>query len=50
MPAVAWSLSNQADLIAGAVVGAGRRATGGRARSEFGSVPDLLYAELKAYF
>lgn len=50
MPGITYSLSSEADLVAGAVVGAGKRATSGTPRSEFGSAPDVFYAEFKAYF
>jgi hypothetical protein len=50
MPGITASLSNEAELVAGATVGAGRRAANGMPRSEFGSAPDVFYVEFKAYF
>ncbi|HSB21296.1 MAG TPA: hypothetical protein VLD85_14910 [Anaeromyxobacteraceae bacterium] len=51
LPGLTYSLSDEADLVAGAVVGAGRRRTpAGAPGSEFGAAPDLTYVEFKAYF
>lgn len=51
LPGLTYSLSDEADLVAGLVVGAGRRRTAaGAPGSEFGAQPDLGYVEFKAYF
>ena len=51
LPGLVYSLSNEADLVAGALIGAGRRRLAGtEPASEFGAAPDVVYVEFKAYF
>lgn len=55
-PGVTWSVSDEIDLLAGAVVSGGKEAwewpLGGLPvfRSEFGTFSDFYYVEVKAYF
>lgn len=54
-PGLTWSLSNESELVAGAVINMGKRpgtdAMGfPRLRSEFGTSPDAYYMEVKIYF
>jgi hypothetical protein len=54
MPSVTWSVSDEAELMVGAVLGFGRRTDWTspvpEPQSEFGAQPLLFYAELKVYF
>ena len=54
-PALTCSLSNESELVAGAVINMGKRPGSGpggetRLRSEFGANPDAYYMEIKLYF
>jgi len=54
-PGFTYSLSNESELVAGAIINLGRRpGTGGgggpKIRSEFGTNPDAGYLEFKIYF
>ena len=53
-PRLTWSATDEVEVLAGAIVNAGTRpliAPGTlRLRSEFGTFPDLYYAEVKLYF
>ena len=54
-PGLSWSVSDEADLLAGASINIGEHPRGDSAiapeiKSEFGTFPDVYYLELKVYF
>ena len=49
-PTLIYSLSDNAELVAGMVIGEGDDPRGYRLRSEFGSYPDFTFVEMKYYF
>jgi hypothetical protein len=53
-PRLTWAAADEVEVVTGAIVGIGDRpasgATGLRLRSEFGTFPNLYYAEVKFYF
>jgi hypothetical protein len=54
-PRLRWSAADEVEVVAGAALGVGARPTTDalglvRLRSEFGTFPDVYYAELKWYF
>lgn len=54
-PRLRWSAADEVEVLAGAIVGVGARPTTDalglvRLRSEFGTFPDVYYAEVKWYF
>jgi len=51
VPSLQWSTSDNSEVLFGAQVGLGRELqAGGIPRSEYGSVPNTVYAAFKAYF
>ncbi|MBW2183816.1 MAG: hypothetical protein JRF49_08125, partial [Deltaproteobacteria bacterium] len=50
MPTVIYSLSDNAELVAGMVIGEGKDPKRYRLRSEFGTYPDFTFVEIKYYF
>jgi len=50
MPTVIYSLSDNAEFVAGMVIGEGKEPRGYRLKSEFGSYPDFTFVEIKYYF
>ncbi len=50
MPTVIYSLSDNAELVAGMVIGEGKDPKRYRFRSEFGTYPDFTFVEIKYYF
>ena len=49
-PTLIYSLSDNAELVAGMVMGEGKDPKGFRIRSEFGAYPDFTFVEIKYYF
>ena len=50
MPTIIYSLSDNAEFVAGMVIGEGKDPRRFRLRSEFGSYPDFTFVEIKYYF
>jgi hypothetical protein len=49
-PTVVYSLSDNAEFVAGMVIAAGNKPRGYQFMSEFGAYPDFTFVELKYYF
>jgi hypothetical protein len=54
-PRLTWSATDEVEVLAGAIVSRGSRPAAGEPlgimlRSEFGTFPDFIYAEVKWYF
>jgi hypothetical protein len=49
-PTIIFSLSDNADLVAGMVIGEGKEPRGFTLESEFGAYPDFTFVEIKYYF
>lgn len=49
-PGLVLSVSDEADLLAGAIIGLGARPRGFRLESEFGTYPNFYFMEFKLYF
>jgi hypothetical protein len=49
-PTVVYSLSDNAEFVAGMVIAAGNKPRGHQFMSEFGAYPDFTFVELKYYF
>ncbi len=49
-PTLVYSLSDNAELVAGLIISSGHKPRGFRLRSEFGTYPDFSFVEMKYYF